>query len=151
MVAWLRRNVLRIAFAASASWAVVGLFMETLFSWIPDNASRNAIEYAVVVLVALACGGITWMIARRRPRFLLPPAGLSAGFWLTRCIVLPLVAGVVIAIVCGLAAYLQLRLTGDPTHSQYGVSVAWAVVWYPASLTPVVSVTALWLAAVRRK
>ncbi len=150
-MSWLRRNALRLAFAASATWMVVGLFMEHLFSWIPDHASRSAIENAVVVLVALACIGITWAIAHRRPGFLVPPAGRSARFWITRCILLPLVAGIFLAIVSGLAAYAQLRLTGDPAHSQYGVSVAWAVVWYPMFLAPIVSVMALWHAAVRKK
>ncbi len=148
---WLRRNALRVAFAAGASWAVVGLFMEELFAWVPDNAGRSAIEFAVVILVALASGGITWMITRWRAGFLVPPAGLSAGFWITRSLFIPIVVWILLAIAFGVMAFVELRLTGDPTHSQYGVSVAWAVVWYPACLTPVVSVIALWRRALRQK
>jgi hypothetical protein len=148
---WLRRNVLRVAFAAGASWAVVGLFMEELFAWIPDSAGRSAIEFAVVALIALVCGGFTWLIARWQPTFLRVPAGVSRGFWVTRSIVIPLLVWVVLAVAFGLMAWVELRITGDPSDSQYGVSVAWAVVWYPVCLTPVVSVIALWRRALRRK
>ncbi|HXV14114.1 MAG TPA: hypothetical protein VEC56_07900 [Candidatus Krumholzibacteria bacterium] len=149
MGAWLRRNALRLAFAAGASWAVVGLFMEDLFAWVPDNAGRSAIEFAVVMMVALASVGITWMITRWRAGFLVPPAGLSAGFWITRALLIPILVWVLLAVVCGLMALVELRITGDPSDSQYGVSVAWAVVWYPVFLTPIVATVALWRAALR--
>jgi len=151
VTAWLRRNGLRLVFAASATWAVVGLFMEALFFSIPDDANRTSIECFVVAFVALVCAGATWVLARLRPQFLVPPSGLGARFWLPRSVLLPLLVGVLLAIAGGLAAYVKLRLTGDPADSQYGVSVAWVVVWYPAFLTPLVSVIVLWRAAVRHQ
>lgn len=149
MALWVRSNALRILFALTLAWALLGLFMEEIFGWVPD-AGRGAIETALIAVVLLVCAGITAWIVRRRPTFLLAPAGISRQFWLTRSLVLPLFVGVLLAIVFGAVSYAEIRLRSNASDPQYGVSVAWAIVWYPAILTPVLSVVAIGRAAARR-
>jgi hypothetical protein len=149
MGSWLRHNVLRVLFACSLAWALLGLFMEQIFGWAPDTR-RDVIETMLVLAVVTACGLITWAIVRYRPGFMRVPSGVSSAFWLTRSLLVPLWVGFLTAVVCGLLAYAKLRFTGDATNPQYGVSVAWAIVWYPVALAPVLSVIAIRRAAVRR-
>jgi hypothetical protein len=142
MGAWLRRNGLRILFTASLAWAVLGLFMETIFGWVPDER-RAVIEPLLIAATTLACVIAVWAISRCRPGFLLAPPGVSLATWVTRgLVVIPLVY-VLLAIACGLLAFAGLRIKGDPSDPQYGVSLAWAIVWYPAILTPVVSLVTM--------
>ncbi len=140
---------MRLLFGASLVWAVLGVFMEPIFEWVPEKG-RAVIEAALVATVTIACGAVVWAMVKRRPAFMRVPAGIPVAFWVTRSIVIVPLAFVLIAVVAGVLAFVGVRLTGNPTDTQYGVPVAWAIVWYPAALTPVVSVIALWTASLRR-
>ena len=142
MGTWLRRNAVRVLFTASLAWAVLGLFIEPIFGWVPD-AQHAVIDPLLVAAVMLACALAVWAISRRRPGFLRAPAGVSLASWVKRALVVIPFVYVLLAIVFGLLAFAELRIKSNPSDPQYGVSVAWAVVWYPAILTPVVSVLAI--------
>jgi ABC-type Na+ efflux pump permease subunit len=146
---WLRRNLLRLLAPVCASWAVLTLFAGALFDWIP-GARRESTEAGVIAGVGLVCALSTWGACRRWPDFLSLPPAVPVGFLVVRTIVYVAILLVVIAALFGAIEYVNLRLTGDPDNPQYGVSVVFAAVWYPAALTPILTLVAVWRAAKRR-
>jgi hypothetical protein len=146
---WLRRNLLRLLAPVCATWAILTLFTGELFGWIPE-ARRERAEAAVIAGVGLACVLATWLVCRRRPGYLSLPPTVPVRFLLSRTAVYASILLVVLAAFFGAIEYVNLRLTGDPDNPQYGVSVVFAAVWYPAALTPILTLLAVWRASKKR-
>ena len=143
---WLRRNLLRLLAPVCAGWAILTLFPGVLFDWIPE-ARRESTEAVVIAAVVAACALATWLACRRWPGFLSLPPAVPAGFLLVRTVVCASILLVALATLFAGIEYVNLRLTGDPDNPQYGVSVVFAAVWYPAALTPILTLLAVWAAA----
>jgi hypothetical protein len=145
----MRCNALRLLFPVCAAWAIALMFGSELFEWIPD-ARRVPLETLVLGAVVGVCALATTLIARFQPDFLVLPAAVPTGFLLTRALGSALVLTIMLAVLFGAMEFANLRLTGDPTNPQYGVSVAFAIIWYPAALVPALTVLAVWWVARRR-
>ena len=144
---------LRWLFALGVGWALWSAFLVQLsYRWSGDGtASYYAVLDALTIPVAIALGlGVIWLLSRRWPRLLYVPEGVSFAFVLARLLLYTPLAFLALATTFGLAEWLRVVWAEDPSDSQYGVSVAWAVVWYPTMLTPSVAAVATWWAAVRK-
>jgi len=146
---WLRQNVFRLLMPVCASWAILTLFTGELFEWIPE-ARRESIEAVVIAAIGSVCALATWLVCRRWPGFLVLPPAVPVGFLVVRTVAYASILLVAIAALFAAIEYVNLRLTGDRDNPQYGVSVVFAAIWYPAALAPILTLLAVWWAAKKR-
>ena len=143
--AW-RNHGLRVLFALGLIWAILLGFAEELFSWMTGDPDETLWGWLVLTLVVAAGCGLTLASCLAWRKFLRIPDTVGparvAGWLLVSALVVAVVVGIAFAAV----EYRHVQQTGNPQNPQYGLSVFFAAMWYPAVLTPVLTVVATWLA-----
>jgi hypothetical protein len=149
-----REHGLRAVFALGVGWALwVTLLVQLSYRWSDDG---TAPYYALLDFLTIPAGivlglGAAWLLSAIWPRFLVVPENVALSFVLIRLLVYAPLAFVALGLGFGLAEWVHVVRVEDRSNPQYGLSILWAVLWYPAILTPAVAAVATWRAALPRK
>jgi hypothetical protein len=133
---------LRPVFAFGLAWAEFFLLAEPMAR---DKEPGPGIELSVGLGLAALAGLSVWAVGRWWPGFLRIPPSLPWHSSFVRFVLCLPAAYLLLAVLFGGIEWLHLRRTGDPAHSQYGVSVLLAALWYPSAFAPLVASLGAWL------
>ncbi len=136
---------LRPLFAAAFAWAL-GFNLVAVSSLFTDRWGERfrSLLDGCAVLISIGLGiALTWVMVRRWPGFL-RTNGTAWGSLAMRLVASLLVSAVAIAILSAVFEAIELRLFGDPTNPQYGVSIFMEAIWYPFMLSPLLAVLVTW-------
>jgi hypothetical protein len=140
-----REIALRLLFALGVAWGVWWLGLGAAVWEVGKSEAQRRLLDALILPFTVVIGlASTWLAVRRWPAFLVIPPAVSAPRVFGSIVLHFPIVFVLLAVLFGGAEWIHLRRTGDPTHSQYGLSVLWVVVTYPASLAPVVVALTSW-------
>jgi hypothetical protein len=143
--------VWRALFALGLGWAILNLFGEPIYALFPAGrvgAAQDPLAFATCLVAGGIVAGILYAV---RPGFLRVPPETPRRYLLGALLIALPVVAVVLAIVAGLLEWIHLLFTGDPEHSQYGLSVLFAILWYPLAGAPAAALVIAWAAARRRE
>ena len=143
--------VLKTAFMLAATWAVAVVFapqIEAILKMNPvaEGAPAHTLYEVIVLLALLSIVSATCVIAYKRwPMFLQVHRDVSLVGVLWRLIAVMPIMFAIIGLVAFALAWLFVVQAEDPSDPQYGLSAWWAGYSYALILTPIITVTAVWL------
>ena len=143
--------LLKVAFMLAATWAVVMAFVSEIDTMLKMNPIAEGApvhglyEIIVLVVVLLAVGFICMIAYKRWPMFLQVRRDISLVAVLWRLIAVTPIMFAIIGLVAFALAWLFVVQAEDPADPQYGMSAWWAGYYYALMLTPIITVTGVWL------
>ena len=143
--------LLKIAFMLATSWAVVVAFnrkIDTILKMNPvaEGALLHGLYEIIVLVAVLSAVGFICMIAYKRwPLFLQVHRDVSLVAVLWRLVAFAPVMFIVTGLVFFAIEWLLVVRIEDPADPQYGLSAWWAGYYYSLMLTPMITVTGVWL------
>lgn len=144
--------MLKILFPPMLAWCICLMFGEELFAVVPEGQRlHNVFEVIIIPLIIVMCSTAAIYIYRHWPGFLRVPQSESLIMLLVRMLIYMPLLYVLLASIIGVTWYIFILPGEDQSHSQYGLSVFFASVFYPIMLTPSVTIIAVWLSAMRKE
>lgn len=161
IVSWLREQLLRLLFPLTLVWFFLEMFageIDKLFGLVlipEEHRLHNIIEVIIAVTVPVILigifGAISTSLYRRWHGFMLVPQSISLSFLIIRLLVYAPLLFVLLTVSSFVGWWLLVVMPfEDPKHTQYGLSAAFAAIFYPSILTPVITVIVVWLSSLRK-
>jgi hypothetical protein len=151
-----RERSLQVLMPVALAWGLAVALAEALdLLWTRMRIAEGSPLHGVVeeagtpIFVLALCAIAAVLVYGRWPGFLRVPPSIPAGALLVRLVAFTVLSTVGIAIVVGVAWYFLVLSREDPSHSQYGLSLLFAVMFYPVMIAPATAVLATWLWARR--